>query len=1365
MSNAKIDQNSRATLIALSSDGLGNIVTLYADPTTHRLLIDDPNGGTVNSIGITTANGVSGVSSGGFDPRLTITLGAITPSSVTATGAIKSATSIILEDPGVGTKTVTLQAPTLPGNLILTLPTAYPAVTGYVLSATDAGVMSWVDNAAASGANVNLSNITAVDASANIKFMVSDGGTYTIGTKNATAAATGGDNLIIIAGNGKGVAPGGTITITGGSGGTTTTGGAGAGILIQGGNAGGSGANAGGNIELVPGVKTGAGANGIVYIQDPTSSIQAQFNTATLATTNKVFTFPNHDLTFDNITTSTTTNGTGYLKGNGTVISFDNSALVSSVTTANGVSAVNSSGALTFTLGAITPTTVNGLTVGLGLLAENTNIAIGVNALDASSAGSSGNVAIGYNSLTTETDGTNNTAIGVASLQTSNGGVGNTAIGSGASFSNTTGDYNTVVGRAALYFNQTGSSNIAIGYNAGKYETGSNAFYVDNQNRTNTAGDKAGALLYGTFNATPASQTLAVNGSLTVKQPLFFGTTPTVGAFTLGKEYFCTTNQTLCTEIGYSQTLPLGEMELRQIYNATGSTILKGSAVYTDGVYSGGTNNVATIALAQANNVTTSSVLGLASADILTASYGFITVRGTIDLIDTNAYSVSDVIYLSDSTPGGWTIVRPSSPSYQVRLGRIITKGDITTGRINVRLIQSFTLDNLSDVTITTPAVDQILKYNGTNWINGAAVTSSASNGIQFFNTTPTILPKILPLGITQAGSAGNGIQISHLSKTPIISLSSTVTISHASPAVVTWNAHGLPYGCPIVFTTNGALPAPLVAGTTYYVLDAATGYGANTFEISTTQTGGAINTTNDGSGTHTATVGEITETLTANNDTRLATAWLYDTALGRTTIDAGTWVFTLFASVDNTTRATNIYQNIYQVVPAASGTVTTTNLGANTKTATITSHGFAGTYFSANATNTVASYLQTPEGIFQISAIADDNTCTIIVPTGYTNENAVTFNVWNKLFGSSGMSITSSSVSQYDSSISQGAFTIALTDKLGQFSFMSNTNTTTVTLYYNGANHSSHFSTPLITLHNNLAGLQGGTATDRWHLSASEGTVTGTGNLVRDTSPIFTTPNIGSATGSITGNAGTATYASAVTVTDEHADTTSFPLFTSDAVGNLVPHTNSGITFDAHNYNLTTTTFTGALAGNASSVTNATLTTALTVNGGATTLTGNVGGSTLTLGVGASSVSGANTGDNSANSTYTTLATTIATANAWTATQTQYKITYTNNPIAGSAANPSLATVPITYSLSTVTNGAANALTITMTTASAVDGMTTMVRILDASAAAQTLAWVNTENSNIGVPTTTNGSTTLFLTVGFMFNGGTSLWRCIAVA
>jgi hypothetical protein len=51
---------------------------------------------------------------------------------------------------------------------------------------------------------------------------------------------------------------------------------------------------------------------------------------------------------------------------------------------------------------------------------------------------------------------------------------------------------------------------------AGYYETGSNAFYVDNQDRTNTAGDKAKSLMYGVFNAATSSQTLKVNAVMTV---------------------------------------------------------------------------------------------------------------------------------------------------------------------------------------------------------------------------------------------------------------------------------------------------------------------------------------------------------------------------------------------------------------------------------------------------------------------------------------------------------------------------------------------------------------------------------------------------------------------------------------------------------------------------------------------------------------------------------------------------------------------------------------------------------------------------------------------------------------------------------
>ena len=91
--------------------------------------------------------------------------------------------------------------------------------------------------------------------------------------------------------------------------------------------------------------------------------------------------------------------------------------------------------------------------------------------------------------------------------------------------------------------------------------------------------------------------------------------------------------------------------------------------------------------------------------------------------------------------------------------------------------------------------------------------------------------------------------------------------------------------------------------------------------------------------------------------------------------------------------------------------------------------------------------------------------------------------------------------------------------------------------------------------------------------------------------------------------------------------------------------------------------------------------------------------------------------------------------------------------------------TVPITSRLNTFTNSSAATMTITMAVTGANDGQMSIVRIYDFSAVAQTISWVNTENSNVSAPTTSNGSTTLPLTVGFMYNGATSKWRCIASA
>jgi hypothetical protein len=87
-------------------------------------------------------------------------------------------------------------------------------------------------------------------------------------------------------------------------------------------------------------------------------------------------------------------------------------------------------------------------------------------------------------------------------------------------------------------------------------------------------------------------------------------------------------------------------------------------------------------------------------------------------------------------------------------------------------------------------------------------------------------------------------------------SSSSVVTISIATPGVVTWSAdHNFQIGQQINLTTTGALPTGLNTTTTYYV---ATIPSPTTFTLKVDSTSSPINTSGTQSGVHTATASEL---------------------------------------------------------------------------------------------------------------------------------------------------------------------------------------------------------------------------------------------------------------------------------------------------------------------------------------------------------------------------------------------------------------------------------------------------------------------------------------------------------------------------
>ena len=134
--------------------------------------------------------------------------------------------------------------------------------------------------------------------------------------------------------------------------------------------------------------------------------------------------------------------------------------------------------------------------------------------------------------------------------------------------------------------------------------------------------------------------------------------------------------------------------------------------------------------------------------------------------------------------------------------------------------------------------------------------------------------------GISIAGgsvASQTVLGLNRMSASPDVSLG-TCTITIASPAVITLNSHGLTAGDIVKFSTTGALPTGITAGTSYYVM--ATGLTANAFQISATATGSAINTSGSQSGVHTLT--KATPVAVANTDTKMLTQAENDAVAGK---------------------------------------------------------------------------------------------------------------------------------------------------------------------------------------------------------------------------------------------------------------------------------------------------------------------------------------------------------------------------------------------------------------------------------------------------------------------------------------------------
>jgi hypothetical protein len=170
-----------------------------------------------------------------------------------------------------------------------------------------------------------------------------------------------------------------------------------------------------------------------------------------------------------------------------------------------------------------------------------------------------------------------------------------------------------------------------------------------------------------------------------------------------------------------------------EVYNSTGATLTKGTIVYING----GQGNLPTVTKALAtSDATSAQTYGIVRTDITNMNNGYVTVIGNLENIDTQAYAAGTQLYLSGTTAGAWTDVKPYAPIHLVYVG-IVVRSHPTQGVIEVKIQNGFELDELHNVSAQSPNNGDILQYNSSTslWTSVAGTTSNITEGSRLYYT------------------------------------------------------------------------------------------------------------------------------------------------------------------------------------------------------------------------------------------------------------------------------------------------------------------------------------------------------------------------------------------------------------------------------------------------------------------------------------------------------------------------------------------------------------------------------------------------------------------------------------------------------
>jgi hypothetical protein len=218
----------------------------------------------------------------------------------------------------------------------------------------------------------------------------------------------------------------------------------------------------------------------------------------------------------------------------------------------------------------------------------------------------------------------------------------------------------------------------------------------------------------------------------------------------------------------------LGQQLVVKARNTSGSLISKGSVVKVVGVAGGFVG----INLAQADSVANSeTAFGIVAEDIADSSNGFVAINGIIHGLNTNAFTEGDILYLSTTTPGAITNVKPASPNYIVIIGYCAKKSAVD-GHILLHLEN----DTRQAVEIQLAASDETTALTtGTAKMTFRMPHAMTLTSVRASLTTAQASGSIFTVDINQSGTSvlGTKLTIDNTEKTSVTAATAaTITTS-----------------------------------------------------------------------------------------------------------------------------------------------------------------------------------------------------------------------------------------------------------------------------------------------------------------------------------------------------------------------------------------------------------------------------------------------------------------------------------------------------------------------------------------------------------------------------------------------------------